>query len=97
MSREVLLLVDALARRYERGAWQLAAQDGDYVDRMLGGIVGFELAVTRIEGKFKLSQNRLPADRLGAIAGLDDDRGRPEQGRGVLPGRAGSARPVSAR
>jgi len=64
-------LVDALARRYERGAWQLAAQDGDYVDRMLGGIVGFELAVTRIEGKFKLSQNRLPADRLGAIAGLD--------------------------
>ena len=63
-------LVEALARRHERGAWTLAAQDGDFIDRMLGGIVGFELAVTRIEGKFKLSQNRPAADRDGAVAGL---------------------------
>ena len=33
------------------------------------GIVGFEIAITRIEGKFKLSQNR-PEDAPGVIEGL---------------------------
>lgn len=65
------VLVEALSRRHARGVWTLAGQDGDFIDRMLGGIVGFELAVTRIEGKFKLSQNRQAADRAGVVAGLD--------------------------
>lgn len=30
---------------------------------MMDGIVGFEMAVTRLEGKYKLSQNRSQADR----------------------------------
>ena len=30
----------------------------DYQDKMLAGIVGFEIEITRLEGKFKLSQNR---------------------------------------
>ena len=47
---------------------------------MLNGILGFEIAVSRLEGKFKLSQNRPAADRPRIIAELeardDTDRAR---------------------
>jgi len=39
---------------------------------MVGGIIGVELAVTRLEGKFKLSQNRPAADRPLVIAALKE-------------------------
>ena len=43
----------------------------DYQDRMLSAIVGFEIAITRLEGKFKLSQNRPSADRPLVIEELE--------------------------
>jgi transcriptional regulator len=61
--------------------WQMSALPPPYVDGMLRGIVGFELAVSRLEGKFKLSQNRPAADRPRIIAALDR-RADPES-RGV--------------
>jgi transcriptional regulator len=42
-----------------------------YVQSMLKGIVGVEIAVDRLEGKFKLSQNRPAADRPRIIAALE--------------------------
>jgi transcriptional regulator len=42
-----------------------------YLDNMARGIVGFEVPVTRLEGKFKLSQNRSPLDQEGVIAALE--------------------------
>ena len=42
-----------------------------YVQSMLKGIVGVEVAVTRLEGKFKLSQNRPAADRPRIVAALE--------------------------
>lgn len=39
-------------------------------ERMLGSIVGFEIMLSRIEGKFKLSQNRTAQDRQNVIARL---------------------------
>ena len=42
----------------------------DYMQQMIDGIVAFEIRVTRITGKFKLSQNRPPADRPNVIAAL---------------------------
>lgn len=52
----------------------------DYQDKMISGIVGFEIDIARMDGKFKLSQNRPAADRpLVADAlekiGSDDARG----------------------
>ena len=44
---------------------------------MLNGIIGFELVITRIEGKWKMSQNRPAADRAGVVSGLQED-GRPD-------------------
>ena len=43
---------------------------------MLRGIVGLELRITDVVGRFKLSQNRTEVDREGAITGLGE-RGRP--------------------
>jgi len=43
----------------------------DYQDRMLSAIVGFEIAITRLEGKFKLSQNRPSEDRPLVIKELE--------------------------
>jgi len=50
--------------------WQVSDAPADYVDKLLGAIVGIELAVERLEGKWKLGQNRNAADREGVIAGL---------------------------
>jgi transcriptional regulator len=43
-----------------------------YVDSMLKGIVGVEIVVSRLEGKFKFSQNRPAADRPRIIAALEE-------------------------
>jgi len=50
----------------------------DYRRKLLAGIVGFRIPIARVEGKFKLSQNRSEADRRGVEAaheaGNDDQR-----------------------
>jgi transcriptional regulator len=66
-------LVDALTCEHERkllNPWNVSDAPADYLDGMLRGIVGFEIALTGIEGKFKASQNRSSADRAGVRAGL---------------------------
>lgn len=52
-------------------AWDLAARR-DFAEKLLKNIVGFEIEITRLEGKRKLSQNRSRADQEGVIAGLTD-------------------------
>ena len=67
-------LVDRLTRRHEvreAAPWRMAALPEPYVASMLTGIVGVEIAVTRLEGKFKLSQNRPAADRPRIVAALE--------------------------
>jgi transcriptional regulator len=50
--------------------WKLDDAPEDYLQKMIAGVVGIEIAVDRIEGKWKVSQNRPSPDRLGVIAGL---------------------------
>ncbi|HTR00971.1 MAG TPA: FMN-binding negative transcriptional regulator [Candidatus Acidoferrum sp.] len=50
--------------------WQVTDAPADYIDKMLSNIVGIEIPVTRLLGKWKMSQNRPPGDRLGVVAGL---------------------------
>ena len=47
----------------------------DYVAGMLKGIVGFELTIMKLDGKFKMSQNRPAVDRAGVVEGLARDGG----------------------
>lgn len=51
--------------------WRMADLAEAYLDGMLAGIVGVEIAVGRLEGKFKLSQNRPPADRARVADALE--------------------------
>ncbi len=53
--------------------WQITDAPADYLEQMLSAIVGIEIPITRLVGKWKVSQNRSVADREGVIAGL---RGR---------------------
>ncbi len=72
----LLRLVSELTDEHEsrRAApWHVGDAPPDYVDGLLGAIVGIELTITRIEGKRKLSQNRADADREGVARGLDED------------------------
>ena len=44
----------------------------EFVDKMLESIVGIEIPIMRLVGKWKVSQNRPAADRQGVVAGLNE-------------------------
>lgn len=71
--KELRGMVDRLSKVYEpaEGGWQLADEPDSFVDAMLRGIVGIEIEIERLEGKFKLSQNR-PGEIPGVVAALRD-------------------------
>ncbi|HWB48392.1 MAG TPA: FMN-binding negative transcriptional regulator [Stellaceae bacterium] len=69
--RDLLRRLSARHEAREAAPWRMDDQPAAFLDGMLNGIVGFEIAVTRLEGKFKLSQNRPAADRPRIIAALD--------------------------
>jgi transcriptional regulator len=50
--------------------WALSDAPDSYIEVMLRGIVGFRFAITRLEGKWKMSQNREPQDRVRVVEGL---------------------------
>lgn len=52
--------------------WQVTDAPADYIDAMLKAIIGFELTIETLEGKWKMSQNRPAEDRAGVVAGLGD-------------------------
>lgn len=70
--------VSALTDMHEAGrqaAWEVEDAPADFIAAQLKGIVGVEIEITRIEGKWKVSQNRPVADREGVAAGLAGEAG----------------------
>jgi transcriptional regulator len=62
-------VVGRLTRKHEATEpkpWKMGDSAPEYIDGMLKAIVGIEIAITRLEGKAKLSQNREARDRLNA-------------------------------
>jgi len=51
--------------------WSVDDAPADFIAQLTRAIVGVELPVTRVEGKWKVSQNRNEADAAGVVAGLD--------------------------
>lgn len=83
----VLDAVTRLTERYEKTRaepWAVSDAPAEYVSAMLRGIIGFELPIARLEGKRKMNQNRPPADRAGAVAGLTAE-GREDVARLIAP------------
>jgi transcriptional regulator len=71
--RYVRGLVARLTRVHEATQakpWRMGEAPPDYIATMLKSIVGIEIEITRLVGKFKLSQNREAADRVGAAEAL---------------------------
>ena len=50
--------------------WKVDDAPPDYIEKMVRGIIGLEISISRLEGKWKMSQNRNAADRAGVVAGL---------------------------
>ena len=71
-------LVTELTQRHEGARahpWQVSDAPDDYLQQMLRAIVGIEVPLTALVGKWKVSQNRGLADRLGVVAGLAGEAG----------------------
>jgi transcriptional regulator len=74
-------IVTELTRRHESRRpepWAVSDAPAGFIAAQLKGIIGFRLAIDRLEGKWKLSQNRPPADRQGVIEGLRREGAAPE-------------------
>jgi transcriptional regulator len=68
---QVRELLDELIGTYEGSeGWNSSSLSAKYMEGMMRGIVAFEIEITRLEGKMKLSQNRSEADKQGVIAAL---------------------------
>jgi transcriptional regulator len=64
------ILDDTVELFEARFAYQWRPPEGDFVPNLMRNVVGFELELTRLEGKLKLSQNRSRVDQEGVVVGL---------------------------
>jgi len=69
LARQITALT-ALQEESRPEPWAVGDAPDGFIAAQLKGIVGLELAITGIEGKWKVSQNRPEADRLGVAEGL---------------------------
>jgi transcriptional regulator len=70
--------VDDLTRHNEEprtAPWQVSDAPETFVTAQVKGIVGVEIPIARIEGKWKVSQNRPAIDQAGVVAGLQSEGG----------------------
>ena len=55
-------------------SWRVEDLGGDLYEKLAKAIVAFEMPIDRVEGHFKLGQNRSRDDRLGMLQGLDAEK-----------------------
>jgi len=75
--KKLVELVESLAKKYESS--RSNPVEPGYSDRLIQYIVGFTIKVSRVEAKFKMSQNRSDAERQNVICNLaksEDDNER---------------------
>jgi transcriptional regulator len=59
---------------YSKSTYNFAKLPDSYINGMLGGIIGFEMKIELLEGKFKLGQERSDADRTSVLSHLKSDK-----------------------
>jgi transcriptional regulator len=69
LARHVAELTDQ-QEHGQHAPWATSDAPATYIDAMLRGIVGIRVEVNRLEGKWKMSQNRAAADAAGTASGL---------------------------
>ncbi|WP_421847511.1 FMN-binding negative transcriptional regulator [Marinomonas sp.] len=68
-----LSLLEKLTNTHEQkqpAPWSISDAPQEYIDRLQAAVVGIEIAVTDIQGKFKLSQNQSVENKKGVQKGL---------------------------
>ncbi len=70
LARHVAALTDAMEADLAE-PWAVADAPDDFIAGQVKGIVGLEITIARLEGKWKVSQNRPEADRAGVVAGFE--------------------------
>ena len=68
--RRLLASLTRVHEAVEPKPWKMADAPRDYLEAMVAAVVGIEIEITGLVGKFKLSQNKEGADRQGAIDAL---------------------------
>jgi transcriptional regulator len=66
--------VEALTREHEgrRDApWAVTDAPADFIEKMVAAVVGIEISITRLVGKWKIGQNRSTSDRVGVVEALE--------------------------
>ena len=72
-AKEYYAMISRLIKRHESGTdYRLESLPQDFVERQMNGTVGFQIAVTRIEANYKLSQNRSDEDYHNIISRLKE-------------------------
>lgn len=70
--QEIYAMLDQLVTAHESSyehPWPMQSAE-EHVHRLMGGVVGFEMTITRVEGKYKLSQNRSETDQFHVMEHL---------------------------
>ena len=86
--------LDALTARHEAGRaepWHVSDAPEAYIEQQMRAIVGVELRIARLEGKWKMSQNRPGADIDGVVGGLSQSN---EPGDRAVAGLVAARRPA---
>ena len=52
--------------------WQLSDAPEDFIERLMGVIIGIEIVITRLSGKWKVNQNQPPENQKSVIEGLKE-------------------------
>jgi len=66
--------VEALTREHEEkrdAPWAVTDAPADFVEKLVAAVVGIEISVTEVVGKWKVSQNRSISDRAGVAEALE--------------------------
>ncbi|MCM5682659.1 FMN-binding negative transcriptional regulator [Schlegelella sp. S2-27] len=86
----LLAHVSELSDTHEAGhavPWKVSDAPTDFIEKLLAVLVGIEIPIARLEGKWKVSQNRPRHDKLGILAGLQARGGEDSRAMGELVGR----------
>lgn len=65
--------LEALSARHEAAfpePWRVADAPREFTEKLIAAVVGIEIEITRLSGKWKLSQNQPPQNRAGVVQGL---------------------------
>ena len=68
-------LLDTLTEHHEAGLptpWKVSDAPHDFTEKLIGAVVGIEIEIVKLQGKWKVSQNQPHENRVGVVRGLEE-------------------------